>query len=64
MSSIFQKAYDYIKSIKTPTWLKVLLGELQDLMFEIAKKAGPSYVAYVAGLVIAAAGMTNLTSKQ
>jgi SLT domain-containing protein len=64
MSSIFQKAYDAIKAIKTPTWLKVLLGELQVLMFDIAKKAGQNYVAYVEGLIIQAAGMTNLSNKQ
>ena len=64
MSSVFQRAYDYIKAIKTPTWLKVLLGELQVLMFDIAKKAGQNYVAYVEDLIIQAAGMTNLNNKQ
>ncbi|MFA5037472.1 MAG: hypothetical protein WC479_09900 [Candidatus Izemoplasmatales bacterium] len=61
---IFQVAYDFFRNIKTPTWLKVLLGELQNLMVDIAKKAGQNYVAYVEGLVIEASGMTNLTNKQ
>jgi hypothetical protein len=64
MSSIFQRAYDFIKAIKTPTWLKELLQSLQDIMLAIAKKAGQDYIAYLEAMIVEASLMNNLSSKQ
>ncbi len=62
--SIFQKAADAIRAFKTPTWLKEMLGALQDLMIVILKKAGEDYLTYLETLIIEVAGKKELSSKQ
>ena len=63
-NTIFQKAYDKIKSITTPTWLKSLLQELQDLMFGVLRSAGKSYIDYITALILEAAQRTDLSGEQ
>mgnify|MGYP001350122344 CR=1 FL=1 len=61
---LFQKAYDFFRNIKTPTWLKILLGELQDLMIVVLQKAGKDYINFVTEQVIAAAQDNNMSSGE
>jgi hypothetical protein len=62
--SIFQKAYDLIKAIKTPAWLKALLGELQTIMFNILKNAGKEYLSQLEVLIVEAYNKPNWTNQQ
>ena len=41
---IFQSAYNWIKGIKTPTWLKAMLQVVQDILISIAKQIGREYL--------------------
>jgi hypothetical protein len=64
MASIFQKAADWIKSLKTPEWLKNALQEMQDLMTAILITAGKAYLNELTNLIIVAAESDNMSSEQ
>jgi hypothetical protein len=41
---MFQKIYDWIKNIKTPTWLRDLLGEIESILMQVAFLVGKTYI--------------------
>lgn len=61
---IWQKMYDFFDKIKTPSWLKVLLEELQDLMWVIIKKAGQDYINFVTEQILVASQDKTMTSAE
>jgi len=53
--TIFQKAYDAIKSWQPPQWLKIILQGINDLMIALLKKTGQAYIQYLQTEIIYAA---------
>jgi len=64
MASIFQRAYDWIKGIKSPQWLVDMLQELQDIMVTIFMTAGKAYIKYLEELILDAVKRTDLTDRE
>ena len=54
--NILQKIYDGIKNWKTPSWLRILLQQLQDLMIAILQQVTKAYIDYLLSEIIYAAG--------
>lgn len=52
--SIFQKAYDAIKSWQAPQWLRKILQDLNDLMISILRETGEAYISYLKEQIIIA----------
>lgn len=43
----FQRAYDYLKSLKTPDWLKRLLGMIEEIAVEVFTQIGEEAKNYL-----------------
>lgn len=61
---LWQKIYDGIKNWKTPMWVKILLGQLNDLMIDILKQAGQQYINFVKIKVIEAAQHKDWSNEE
>jgi len=61
---IFQVPYDWFKNWTAPLWLKNLLQVLNDMMYEILKEVGQSYINYLQTEIIVAAQHNDWTNKQ
>lgn len=48
----FRIAYDWIKSRKTPAWLKTILGEIQDIIKRVLIQVGQNYIAQLQAKII------------
>ena len=62
--TIFQKAYDAIKSWQAPRWLKFFLQQLNDLMIVVLKEAGQGYIDYLKEKIIEAAQNKDWSNKK
>ena len=51
---IFQAPYDFIERWTAPKWLKVMLQELNDIMFAILKQISEEYINFLKEQIIAA----------
>lgn len=60
----FQSAYNWIKNIKTPTWLKTLLAQLQDILISLLKQAGQAYIQYLQSKILEASTHSDWNNKQ
>ena len=60
---MFQKAYNWIKNWQTPTWLVVLLGEIQILLIGILEKVGKDIISEIEHEIIKVNDM-NITDRQ
>jgi len=49
---IFQRAYDLFRNIKTPTWYKTLMAELQDIIIQILLQVGRDFIAGVEAQIL------------
>ena len=54
---LLQKIYDTIKRIRTPRWLKVILGEMQELVIAILLRVGKQYLESIKEKIIEVNGM-------
>ena len=61
--SIFQKAYDWIASFKTPRWLKAFLQEIQDMLVATLLQIGKEYLKNLENKILEVADM-NIPSDQ
>jgi len=61
---IFQVPYNWFKSWTTPVWLRDLLQALQDLMVDVARKAGENYILYIESLIAEAASHNEWSNSQ
>ena len=59
---LLQKLANWIKR-PTPTWLKAILQEVQNIIVAVALQIGQAYISELEGKIIEAAGM-NITSEQ
>lgn len=62
--NVFQRAYDFIKSLSTPAWLKILLQEIQDLIVATAIGIGKEYLRQLEEKICEVAQDPSLTNEQ
>ena len=60
----FQSAYDWIKNLKTPQWLKLLLAQLQELMISMLVQAGQAYITYLKSKILEAAQHSDWSNEK
>jgi len=60
---MFQAIYDFIKGVKTPLWLKTLLGELQKLIIATALSIGKEYLKNLENKIFEVSNM-NIPSEE
>ena len=58
-----QWIYNCMKGWRYPAWMKPYIQTMNDIMLEIAKKAGQAYLSYLQALVIDAMSK-NMTAKE
>ena len=61
--NIWQRIYNWFRSLRYPAWLRPYIQELNDIMIMILKKAGQAYIDYLKGKIIEAA-KENWTNKE
>ena len=49
----FQRIYDAIKGIKTPSWLRAIFAEIQTLLISIALQVGKNYLEDIKSKILA-----------
>src|SRR3990167_72087 len=62
--SIFQKAADFIKSIKSPKWYKILMREIQDIIIAIMIRVGKDYVSQLQSHILEVSKMDMSNEKK
>lgn len=62
--SIWQKMYNAIKNWQPPQWVKLLLGQLNDMMITILKETGKAYVEYLKAKIIEAANHSDWSNEE
>ena len=58
-----QKIYDWIKSLKTPSWLKEIFDELQGIIISTLLQIGKEYITGLSDKIIEVANM-DITSEK
>ena len=51
--NLWQKVYNWLDSLKTPEWLKVILGELQDILVSVLLQTSQVFISQLEQQIIA-----------
>ena len=62
--NLTQKIYNWLSGIKTPTWLKTLLSQIQDLIIAAAMSIGKEYISQLEAKILDTAQNSNYTSEK
>jgi hypothetical protein len=63
IKDFFQIPYNWIKAIKTPEWLKLLLAQVQDLLWQIITNATKAFIENMTAYIIEAASHKDWSSS-
>lgn len=60
----FQRAYDIIRSWKTPSWLRELLVSLQDILTDVVRIVGQDALSYLEQSIISQSRLDNTNREK
>ena len=62
--NIFQKAYNWIKGVNWPSWLKPVIQQLNDLMVAILLNVTQQYISFIKEKIIEASSLNNMSNSE